>query len=1252
MKRVGRAVEFLAWTTFFAVAALVLALRFWLLPNVELYRDPIVAAVSRTVGQPVRIAGIQAGWFGLEPRIRLRDVRIYDREGREALVLPSVDNVLSWSSLVRGRLKLRSLAIEGLRVQVRRDAAGALYIAGSKLSGDSQLTDWTLAQDEIVLRDAEIEWHDERRGAPPLALSGLNLRLRNSGDSHSIGMVAHPPTALGSTLELRALLEGNTVTDPSAWKGRVYAELGYTDLAAWRAWIDYPWEIERGQGAVRAWLTLDAGEIKRATADVSVSDVVARLRRDLAPLRLSSLQGRLQGRVESGRYELRGRGLAAAVEGGASIPPSDFHLSWGSGRDAAGTLAASAIELEPLIHLTTSLPIPRDAEKLLARMRPRGRLTEARFDWRGDIQAPTGFNLRSRFSALSSEATGALPGFAGIAGSIDTTEAKGKIQLASRSSALFLPQVFPQPRLALDFLNGQVEWERQGEVGFMVRAASLSFSNERFSGNAHGTYSRAASGPGSIDLSAQLSRADASDIGTYLPHARLMGGEAMRDWLARSVLAGRSGDVRVRIAGDLRDFPFSDPRRGQFSVSARIDKGVLNYVDGWPRVENIEGDLLFDRDRMRVVGRSGRIRGVALTNVEVAMALLDPNAQVAITGEAEGANAEFLEFIHASPVRGMIAGATDTMSASGRGKLRLKLDLPLKELANTRVAGDYEFTSNNFAMHPQLPPIERASGRLSFTGSTLTVNDLHGRLFGGAVAISGSTRPGGGMQILAKGEATVAATRALFEHPWQRYLSGAANYAATVELVNGRTRVLVESPLQGIASALPAPFAKSASEALPLRLELSPDDRISVKLGRVVAAEVVRRRQGDAIVVQRSGVSLSPTVDAPIRLPERGGTLVYGSLAAIDLDKWLPLFTATDGAPGALTFDVHVGALDLYGRRMNDVSARAGVDGAGWSGSVSAQELAGDLSFRKDRLVARLTRLQMPDEYDGAPSRNPPPPKELPSMDLVAERFTWRGKQLGRIELTGQPVAEEWRIQKLNLTSSEATLAASGAWRSGNPTRSSLDFELNTTDAGQFLARVGYPDLVKAGKAQLKGSLTWNGHPGLIDYPSLSGEMQLQAHNGQFLEIEPGLGKLVSLMSLQSLPRRISLDFRDVFSKGFEFERIFSSGHVEGGVMMLKDFRMRGSGAQVEMSGEVDLARETQNLRVRVVPSLGDSAATVIALVNPLLAIPAAIAQKILKDPLGHIFAFDYSVSGGWADPKVAKLGMEARASDPQQGIQ
>ena len=160
----------------------------------------------------------------------------------------------------------------------------------------------------------------------------------------------------------------------------------------------------------------------------------------------------------------------------------------------------------------------------------------------------------------------------------------------------------------------------------------------------------------------------------------------------------------------------------------------------------------------------------------------------------------------------------------------------------------------------------------------------------------------------------------------------------------------------------------------------------------------------------------------------------------------------------------------------------------------------------------------------------------------------------------------------------------------------------------------------------------------MLDFPSLAGELQLNAEDGQFLEIEPGIGKLIGLMSLQALPRRVALDFRDVFSKGFQFDRINAAGHLESGVLGVKGLRMRGPAAEVEMTGEVDLANETENLRVRVLPGLGDTAALGVALVNPVAGVAAAIAQRILKNPIGHIFAYDYSVTGSWTDPKVVKL--------------
>src|SRR3989442_9619014 len=161
MKRLRRTLEVLAWATFFAFAAAVLGLRYGLLPQIERYRPEIVARVAATVGQPVKIGRIEAEWLGLRPQINLSDVRIYDAEGREALVLPSVENILSWRSLAHGQLRLHALRIEGPKLAMRRDKSGALYVAGIQLSvgqGDTSFSDWLLRQEAIEIRNAEIEW--------------------------------------------------------------------------------------------------------------------------------------------------------------------------------------------------------------------------------------------------------------------------------------------------------------------------------------------------------------------------------------------------------------------------------------------------------------------------------------------------------------------------------------------------------------------------------------------------------------------------------------------------------------------------------------------------------------------------------------------------------------------------------------------------------------------------------------------------------------------------------------------------------------------------------------------------------------------------------------------------------------------------------------------------------------------------------------------------------------------------------------
>src|ERR1043165_3201225 len=233
MKRIWRAVEVAAWTAFFGFAVMLLGLRFWVLPKVAEHREQIAAIAARTIGQPVKIGAIDAGWYGLRPQINLSDVRILDAEGREALVLPSIENILSWRSLAHGRLRLHALRIDGPKLAVRRDAAGAFYVAGIKLAvgeGDTSFSDWLLGQETIEIRNAEVEWLDEKRAAPLLKLADINLRLTSEGQRHTPRPNARPPEALGAKLEVRADLTGRSIGETSGWSGQVYTELGYTNL--------------------------------------------------------------------------------------------------------------------------------------------------------------------------------------------------------------------------------------------------------------------------------------------------------------------------------------------------------------------------------------------------------------------------------------------------------------------------------------------------------------------------------------------------------------------------------------------------------------------------------------------------------------------------------------------------------------------------------------------------------------------------------------------------------------------------------------------------------------------------------------------------------------------------------------------------------------------------------------------------------------------------------------------------------------
>ncbi|WP_162888722.1 YhdP family protein [Dechloromonas sp. HYN0024] len=261
-------------------------------------------------------------------------------------------------------------------------------------------------------------------------------------------------------------------------------------------------------------------------------------------------------------------------------------------------------------------------------------------------------------------------------------------------------------------------------------------------------------------------------------------------------------------------------------------------------------------------------------------------------------------------------------------------------------------------------------------------------------------------------------------------------------------------------------------------------------------------------------------------------------------------------------------------------------------------------------------------------------------------------KALGRLELKARNDKGAWYLDNLNLENPDGGLKGKGVWVNTGRHQTRLDFELNAKDAGKLLGRLGYADSVRRGKAKLVGDLQWSGPLTGIHYPTLTGQLTVEAEKGQFNKLEPGVGKLLGLISLQSLPRRLTLDFRDVFSDGLAFDSIEGKLSVRKGVMRTNEpLRIFGPAVQIEMQGETDLRAETQDMQVVVRPELGGLAAVgAAALVNPVVGAAALVANTVLQKPLNRLFSYRYHVTGTWADPQVDKVGgLTAPAVKPEE---
>jgi uncharacterized protein (TIGR02099 family) len=1286
-RALGRGLVWAFWLVYFGFILLVLALRYSILPNIESYRGDIEHRVSQALGQTIHIGRIEASWDGINPDLTLFDVQVADAKGRPALAFSRVETILSWWSVPQLQLKLALLRIDQPTLHLRRDTDGRIFIAGIPLaqeSGNPDAADWILAQRRIRINGATVVWEDALRAAPALALQEVNFSLDNNGSRHRFGLTAVPSAEVRSKIDLRGDFRGRDLDALESWKGQVFVQIDEADLAVWRTWVDYPVALESGRGALRTWVSFAGGHVRELTTDLALREVRLHLADDLSSLNLEKMSGRISAKfpepgagihnveISGRRIELSSTAHKATSANEAvkatriEIPASDFDLQWQTSDDnkpLRGSATAGRLDLEPLAGLAAYLPLEASVQQMLKDFAPRGRLSDLRATWRSDSGQLAFYALKARFDDLALQGQGSFPGFSGLSGLIDASEQGGSARLATKKSSIGLPSLFPEPQIALDSLSAQAKWTLKKGVldAELIRAE---FAGPDAAGSAQGHYRNTGQGPGVINLTAALSRGEGRAVWRYMPQT--ISANA-RHWLREALKAGTASNAKLILKGDLKHFPFLDKKTGQFLVTLKAKDVLLDYASGWPPISGLAGDLRFEGAGMTLEVKQGTMLGAHIPQGHAVIPDFDaPLRVLTVKARAEGPTTEFLKFIEQSPVGERIDHFTEAMRATGDGRLDIGLSIPLdpERVGESKVEGNYRLLNNEVRVDTDFPAFRQVNGSIQFGSNDLHIPEIKATLFDGPIVIKGGTQRDGKVLISAEGSLSAAQLGQQLDWPLFEKLSGGAKYKGEVRIKKRSADLLIDSNLVGLASTLPEPFKKAADDVLPVHFEkiFLPSvaqrsgepllrDQIDAKLGNTLALQIIRRKRGEDYVPERGAIAIGRA----LQLPEHGLTLGVTS-KRLDADQWRQILRSKPGTsqteetpPPSPAFsfsaiNLKADELLLLGRPYTEVDLSAALSPALWQIQLASHEASGDLKWEnagRGKLTARLKkmRLEPVSSHNGPNVPTLDATEQLPELDIVADDFSIGSRRFGRLEVQARNEGPLWRLDKIQLANPYGNLSGSGQWQlARGKNRTQLDFKLESSDIGKLLDRLGYPGAVRGGTAAMEGKIGWNGSPAGLDYETLGGEIKLEASKGQFAKLDPGAGKLLGLISLQALPRRITLDFRDIFSDGLAFDSIASQLSLKNGVMRTDQLLIDGPAARIVMRGETDLQHETQRLNVNVQPDLGSTAALGIALVNPLIGVATLLAHKILQNPLNQMFGFDYRVTGTWDDPKVEKL--------------
>lgn len=1266
--RVALSTLWYSFATLAVSAAVLLTVARLFLPFVEDYRAEAEQILSEQAGRPVRIAALHAEWSGFGPRLRLADVSLYDDKGERVLMRVSEVRlgIDLFASMLNKDFVPSSVTISGVNLSLKRHFDGSISVHGFDKEGGAEGDDysqviaaWLFKQKEIGIESSSIYWSDEKTGVKDLFFADVYLRLRNDQIRHQVEGSLVLPGNLGKSFSFAIDLQGDLL-DPENWLGELYVNgRGFVVPQWWPRPIDKDIRLAEGMVDFELWGKWQDGRAQKVEGNVNTHGLKFAGKRG-QKIPFTALESELIWlKLEQGwRLQLSNFVPSTADE---SWPGSEFSLISYEDEDRY-EVSAGFVRIADILEVLNALDIlDKDIHAPLFGMAPEADLNNLVVRYAGG--APEGQRIRidTDFSSLRTTKWKDFPAVENLAGHLVTDLHHGYISLDSKQSKFDYTGMFREV-IELDSLQGELYLKRLDD-GWQLKAENIRLANRDIKLESHFTlqFNDDGSAP-IIDLIGSFSDGDGRSerVGLYLP-IRELSDESVA-WLDRALLAGKVPSGGMILRGPLDKFPFEGDE-GKFEVRFDVVEGTLDYQTGWPLLEDITAEVVFSGKALHITADSARIFRSDVKDVRVYIDDLDAdNPLLTIHGKVDAYTDDVRRYLIESEVGEDYRDGLQRLRADGRSELVLKIDVPLGD-GEGMVDGEINFVNSQLGLMDKPVSLEKLSGVVTFRNSHFTGKDITGELLGIPLKLDVTSSDGDEMALAIVADANFSLNDVL-----QRQLDG-----TVPTLMEGKTdwqgqllipqadagyewvaRLVLSSSLAGAAINLPEPLGKAADslQASSVWFDFSDADKhvIGVDYGDTQALFEVATAEGFDFI--RGDVRFGG--DAPV-LTDATGLSVSGDFASLSADKWRQYFAelnipsaAQDKNQPPLPWLNHV---DLAIRKIRfldmdflDTRLKIERQESAWLADVVSDRISGRITVPYDTSVTPvkldLDVLKLHSSESDVEFEVKLDPGDFPSIELTSKEFYFNEVALGKLSVVSKRGPEGQFMERLLLTGPSIFLQASGDWSiidKDETTR--LSIKLKSDNFSGLLESLGYRTGFDAGKSRVTAQLQWPGGPLQFALANTDGSLQLRIKDGRLQDISPGAGRIFGLLSLQALPRRLTLDFSDLFKKGFSFDEIKGNFQIEQGNAYTTDLFMEAPAAHIDISGRTGLAEQDYDQLVTVTPNLTASLPVAGALLGGPIAGGVLFAiDKLFKPAIDDISRIQYSITGSWDEPVVEKL--------------